>query len=82
MLEYGTLVEIDSMTRPHKRHRAVVSKTLSPYAENGEIRILSSQVAQTLCGRNMSSFLDATKMSLFDTDGNVWSTKCKHCYGD
>jgi hypothetical protein len=80
MLQTGVLVEIDSMTRPHKRHRAVVNRTRRPYAENGNVRILDSEIALTICGHTMSNFFDATNTGLLDTSGGVWSTKCEGCY--
>lgn len=61
---------------PHVRHRAVVNSVRRPVGN----RILNSQIALTVCGRAISNFFTAEKVSLNFTDGRVYAKECARCH--
>lgn len=76
-----TITTIDSMNnRPHVRHRAVINRIFRPCIDGGRVKLLTSQIATTICGRSLSNYMSAGDSSLTFTNGRVFATECARCF--
>jgi hypothetical protein len=77
------IISVDTMQgkSPHVRHAAVVNEIRKPVVDKDHrVKILSSIIAVTLCGRTLSNFMNADKTSLRFTDGSVFAVECERCF--